>query len=649
MNNIKKLPFILLFFLSLFANSQIVINEIDVDTPSTDVLEFLELKTDSPNMALDGYVVVFYNGSNDQSYASYDLDGYSSDVNGLFLIGNAGVSPTPSFVFASNGLQNGPDAVAVFLEDASSFPNNTPITTANLIDVIVYDTNDGDDAGLLSGFGVSQQYNEGANGDKDNESIQRKSDGSYEVKTPTPGALNDGGGVSQIGITISTLAIEYNEGDVFDLTFTSSENLTSDLVINYTLVNGEFNNTDYSGNLTVTISSGSQSSSTEITLTDDAENEDIETLIVKYVNLDSEYQSINDNYGITVNDDDFATSAWGTPINPTYGIVSNTAPSDYYSSLDGKSGQALKDAITAIIANSTEVKAQTYGDVWDIMKKGDINPENNNEVWLLYSEIGRSKSLQQGAGGSVGKWNREHIYPQSRGGFSDGTSTTADGIDVYMATDETHIEHGHSDAHHIRPTDSGENSSRNNNDYGAEYNGPTGNSGSWKGDVARSAMYMALRYNVLSVVSGNPDNSTVGQLGDLENLLIWCSEDVPDDYEMNRNNVIYNWQNNRNPFIDLPELYSYVYGAKTAEVWNNSLSIAKYAENRIRHNNPVVDYMYFDDNINGVISVYDIQGKKILNRKIDSNRIDLTILKQGVYFFNIVSGNSMHQGKIIKI
>jgi len=63
-----------------------------------------------------------------------------------------------------------------------------------------------------------------------------------------------------------------------------------------------------------------------------------------------------------------------------------------------------------------------------------------------------------------------------------------------------------------------------------------------------------------------------------------------------------------------------------------------------------MDYMYFiDNNINGVISVYDVQGKEILNRKIDANRIDLTILKQGVYFFNIVDENTMYQGKIIKI
>jgi len=634
---------------SIIANSQIVINEVDVDTPSTDVLEFIELKTDTPNMVLDGYVVVLYNGSGDKSYMSYDLDSYSSDVNGLFVLGNEGVSPTPSVVFASNGLQNGADAVAIFLGDSSSFPKDTPVTTTSLIDVIVYGTNDSNDTGLLGGFGVSQQYDENENGDKENESIQRKPDGFYEVKTPTPGVLNDGGGVSQKGITISTLADQYNEGDVFDLTFTSSEVITSDLVINYTLVNEEFKSSDYNGNLTVTILSGSQTASTQITLIDDVENESIESIIVKYVNLDSSYQAVNDNYRVTIIDDDYEVSSWGTPLEPTYGLVSSTAPIDYYNSLEGKSGQALKDAITAIIANPGKVKAQTYGDVWDILKEGDMNPENNNEVWLLYSEVGRSKSLQQGAGGSIGKWNREHIYPQSRGGFSGGTSSASDGIDVYMSTDVTHIEHGHSDAHHLRPTDSGENSSRSNNDYGVEYNGPTGNSGSWKGDVARSVMYMTLRYEGLKVVSGNPANTTVGQLGDIDDLIIWCSEDKPDDYEMNRNNVIYNWQNNRNPFIDLPELAEYVYGSRTSEVWNSTLRIAHHVKDEIKHSNPVVDFIHFNKYLKGEMLIYNIQGQTVVNKKIDGNKVDVNMLIQGVYFFNIRTESTVFQGKLIKI
>ncbi len=57
--NDKKLLLLLLFCNSGF--SQVVINELDPDTPSTDVLEFIELKSVTPNFLLDGYVLVFYN------------------------------------------------------------------------------------------------------------------------------------------------------------------------------------------------------------------------------------------------------------------------------------------------------------------------------------------------------------------------------------------------------------------------------------------------------------------------------------------------------------------------------------------------------------------------------------------------------------
>lgn len=159
-----------LFLFSFYAKGQNVINELDSDTPGTDTKEFLELLTDSPNMSLNGYVVVLFNGSNDLSYETFDLTGHTSDANGLFVLGTSGVSPTPNFVFdkADNVIQNGADAVAVYNAAASSFPNGTAPTTTNLINALVYDTNDPDDEGLLSGLNQTIQYNEGENGDKDN-------------------------------------------------------------------------------------------------------------------------------------------------------------------------------------------------------------------------------------------------------------------------------------------------------------------------------------------------------------------------------------------------------------------------------------------------------------------------------------------------
>jgi len=182
------------------ASAQVLINELDSDTASTDVLEFVELYGPA-NTPLDGLVLVFWNGSTDVSYAAYDLDGYSLNANGYFLLGNALVVPTPSIIFADNFLQNGADAVALYAGNGADFPNSTPLTLTNLIDAVVYDTDDADDAGLLTLLLPGEpQINENQNGLKDYESIFRCLDGaggarvtsSMNIGTPTPLAANQG-------------------------------------------------------------------------------------------------------------------------------------------------------------------------------------------------------------------------------------------------------------------------------------------------------------------------------------------------------------------------------------------------------------------------------------------------------------------------
>ena len=48
--------------------------------------------------------------------------------------------------------------------------------------------------------------------------------------------------------------------------------------------------------------------------------------------------------------------------------------------------------------------------------------------------------------------------------------------------------------------------------------------------------------------------TNLSNIGDLATLLQWHELDPVDDFEINRNNLIYGFQNNRNPFIDHPEL-----------------------------------------------------------------------------------------------
>src|SRR3972149_9181430 len=114
-------------FCSLRAVSRaaVVINEIDPDQASaTDQFEFIELYGD-PLTSLSGYAVVLWNGANDLSYNAFDLDGYTIGASGHFLLGTASVSPAVDIVFPKNTLQNGADAVALYLASASDFPNGT--------------------------------------------------------------------------------------------------------------------------------------------------------------------------------------------------------------------------------------------------------------------------------------------------------------------------------------------------------------------------------------------------------------------------------------------------------------------------------------------------------------------------------------------
>jgi hypothetical protein len=114
-----------------------------------DTAEYVELYDGGAgNTSLSGYVVVFYDGSNNASYAAFDLDGFSTDANGYFVLGNAAVSQA-ALTFADNLLQDGEDAVALYQDNAVSFPNGTPVTTANLVDAIVYETDNDPDSGLL--------------------------------------------------------------------------------------------------------------------------------------------------------------------------------------------------------------------------------------------------------------------------------------------------------------------------------------------------------------------------------------------------------------------------------------------------------------------------------------------------------------------
>ncbi|MDN3492716.1 endonuclease [Winogradskyella bathintestinalis] len=649
----KKITFIFCLLISGFSWSQVlIINELDADTPSTDTEEFIELKSQSPNFATDGFILVFFNGSSsggDKSYFVYDLNGLVTDINGLLVIGSTNVSPFPQALIPESVMQNGADAVGIYQASVEDFPEETIATQNNLIDALVYGTNDSTDTGLLALLGQSIQYND--NGTNANpKSIQRFVNefnvATYSAETPTPRRENDGSGIAINPISISVDQIEYGEDVVFEINFTSETTLTSDLNFNISLNNFGFNSSDFIGNTNLTILAGENSTNTTITLIDDSFDEGDEVAKIQFLDLIEPIVASNNYLEIRIVDNDFTVAPFGTPLDPTYGIVPSTKPSGYYNDTDGLAGVALRQALQNIIADPETVRAHTYADVIAILNEADQNPKNSNEVWLVYSEKGRPKLDIQTSSYNNGKWNREHTFPRSRGGFDDiEADEIADGIDVYWQSKADSLRHGNSDAHALRAADASENSSRNNKHYG-EYNGPSETLGSFKGDVARSVLYMAIRYNGLEVVDGYPN--ITGQLGDLATLLDWHRNDPPDDFEMNRNNIIYNWQKNRNPFIDQPLMVEYIWGNNVGDTWLQTLNIADNQTPVVSvYPNPTAGRVFVSKlNTSVDVDLYSVDGK-LLKRFINvDDYIDLNVAS-GLYLLKLKIDNQTSIQKII--
>ena len=657
---LKILSTLFLFF-GFISSAQVVINEIDVDMSGSDVEEIIELKSDTPNFSLDGYVLVLFNETNSLSYYSIDLDGYSTDINGIFLSGNTAVSPAPTLVFPNGKIQNGPDVIALYQANATDFPDGTLVTSTNLVNAIAYATNSSLATNLMSALGLTISTNENVNSLGITQSIQRKNDGTYEVKTPTPGMPNDGSGIVLNYITVSTSQTSYNEGEIFDFVFTTSQPVAgSDLLFNFTIVNGNFMVNDYtSTNLTVLIPVGQSTASNTCTLFDDITDEGDEELLIDIQAVPTGYVINNDNLILRIYDNDYIVQSYGTPLNPTYGLVTPTIPTGYYDSLEGLSGNILKQELQNIIASSN-VRLHSYADIWEIIRTADQNPLNSNQIWDMYLEVPMSKLDQQNTSSIVGKWNREHIFPQSRGGFEVADGDYADGINIWLPTSASNRIDGVSDAHHIRAENGQENSSRNNKNYGnvnssTIYAGPVGTQGSWRGDVARALFYMAVRFDGLNVVNGDPNeylpSTTIssGNIGDLASLLTWNTTDPRDDFEMNRNNYIYTWQMNRNPFIDYPNLADYIFGANFGQPWFSTLSTQNPIENRVVvYPNPATEYLMVSG-LQGTskIEIYTITGQLVQIQYFENNvQINLD-LNAGMYLVKVTNGFQFTTKKII--
>lgn len=320
-------------------------------------------------------------------------------------------------------------------------------------------------------------------------------------------------------------------------------------------------------------------------------------------------------------------------------------PFGYYADAQGLSGEELKSTLYDIIKGHTAYPyTDVSTDVWDILKETDKDPNNEDNVILVYTgwSVNAAQEWNDGDG-----WNREHVWSRSHGDFD------------YNSTPGT-------DVHHIRPCDPSVNSAKNSRwfDYGTYayydngiYTGCYTSSTDWvweprdevKGDIARMIFYMATRYEGFD---GEPDLELVDYLPEdnytsdpiyakLSTLIEWNNIDPVDAWEQNRNDIIYyDYQHNRNPYIDHPEFVELI--------WANNLEISNNSELKIIVSpNPTSGIIQIDGNNIENIQVLNLNGN--IFYKGMGNSIDISNNPKGIYYVRITTHNKVFTRKIVLI
>lgn len=255
-------------------------------------------------------------------------------------------------------------------------------------------------------------------------------------------------------------------------------------------------------------------------------------------------------------------------------------PANYYATTAGKTCADLKTELAAIITANHVPLTYTPG-VWNAVNRMDIkrNDANTaNVIWDIYSDNptgpdpytfvpGNDQCGNYNGEGDC--YNREHSFPQAW--FINGT--------LPMMTD----------LNHIFPTDGYVNGRHDNNPYSevgtATWTSQTGNKlgsnsfpgftgtvfepiNEYKGDIARAMFYMVTRYQSNMVAwknNANADDILSGNTyPSLDNWYIqllnkWHNQDPVSAKERARNDSIFLYQGNRNPFIDRPEFVSLIW------------------------------------------------------------------------------------------
>jgi len=258
-------------------------------------------------------------------------------------------------------------------------------------------------------------------------------------------------------------------------------------------------------------------------------------------------------------------------------------PTGYYDGTTSLTGFALKSKLSQIITAGHQDKGYN----WAVFASSDRDKyyENDNSVLDVYSENPTGAdpykytiaTNQCGSySGEASCYNREHTIPKST--FDDKTPM-------------------HNDYHHLLPTDGYVNGKRSNWPYGevgtaswtskngsklgsSKLNGYGGTVfepiNEFKGDIARIYFYFATRYeNQIQTFNYDMYDGTKTKVFAepfLAMLLKWNQQDPISQKEIDRNNAVYAYQGNRNPFIDHPEWITSIWGAAPLAVDDASFS-----------------------------------------------------------------------------
>lgn len=356
--------------------------------------------------------------------------------------------------------------------------------------------------------------------------------------------------------------------------------------------------------------------------------------------------------------------------------LSAQIPSGYYDSAL-ESGYTLKTQLKQIIDDindglTTEyISADNgYGALYTTYENSDkdIYFENDGTVLDMYSEnpigpdayeytyeIEDPDDRDSGSGGtSEGEYyNREHIIPQAIFNSLDPMRNDAHFVvpsDKYVNAQRGNLPFGKVQTPNYTSSNGSKRGDNLNSGYSAGYTGEVFEPiDEFKGDIARMYFYFATRYedgltsyNAYDMFDGSTNQAFVQTF--LNILYTWHIQDPVSQRELDRNNAIFNAQNNRNPFIDHPEYVLSVWGSLLS---NENL---KTTEVKIFPNPLKGNYLNVDTTETLNVKIYDILGKQVLESSVSSNtkRLNLETLKTGIYIVRLISENGQVTKKLIK-